>query len=62
MIFNPPPEELPKELGRRGGCGLAIATGILLIVIAPVAEEIFFRGFLYQAFRNSFGVLAGRAS
>ena len=59
MIFNPPEEELPKELGADEGVGLAIATGILLIVVAPVAEEIFFRGFLYQAFRNSFGVWPG---
>ena len=35
---------------------------MLLIVVAPFAEEIFFRGFLYQAFRNSFGVLARRAA
>ena len=40
-------------------CSLAIATGMLLIVVAPFAEELFFRGFLYQAFRNSFGVLPG---
>ncbi len=59
LVFNPPQEELPKELGAEEGVGLAIATGILLIVVAPVAEEIFFRGFLYQAFRNSFGVWPG---
>ena len=59
LVFNPPEEELPKELGADEGLGLAIATGVLLIVIAPFAEEIFFRGFLYQAFRNSFGVWPG---
>jgi membrane protease YdiL (CAAX protease family) len=59
LIFNPPEEELPKELGAEDSLGLAIATGVLLIAIAPVAEELFFRGFLYQAFRNSFGVLPG---
>ena len=32
---------------------------MLLIVVAPFAEEFFFRGFLYQAFRNSFGVWPG---
>ncbi len=61
VIFNPPEEELPKDLGAQEGVGLAIATAILLIVVAPVAEEIFFRGFLYQAFRNSFGVWPGAA-
>ena len=59
VIFNPPAEELPKELGAEEGVGLAIATACLLIVIAPFAEEIFFRGFLYQSFRNSFGVWPG---
>ena len=34
-------------------------TSMLLIVVAPFAEEFFFRGFLYRAFRNSFGVLPG---
>jgi membrane protease YdiL (CAAX protease family) len=59
LVFNPPEEELPKELGAEEGVGLAIATAILLIVVAPLAEEIFFRGFIYQAFRNSFGVWPG---
>ena len=59
LIFTPPEEELPKELGAEDSVGLAIATGILLIAIAPIAEEIFFRGFIYQAFRNSFGIWGG---
>ncbi|HZO60878.1 MAG TPA: type II CAAX endopeptidase family protein [Solirubrobacterales bacterium] len=59
LIFSPPEEELPKELGAEDSVGLAIATGVLLIAIAPIAEEVFFRGFLYQSFRNSFGVWPG---
>jgi membrane protease YdiL (CAAX protease family) len=59
VLFSPPEEELPKELGAEESVGLAIATGVLLIAIAPVAEEVFFRGFLYQAFRNSYGVWPG---
>jgi membrane protease YdiL (CAAX protease family) len=59
LIFSPPEEELPKDLGADESVGLAIATGFLLVVIAPVAEEIFFRGFVYQAFRNSYGVWPG---
>ena len=59
VIFDPRSEQLPDELGAEEGVGLAIATGVLLIVIAPFAEEVFFRGFLYQAFRNSFGVWPG---
>jgi membrane protease YdiL (CAAX protease family) len=59
VIFDPPAEELPEELGANEGVGLAIATGLLLVAVAPVAEEVFFRGFLYQALRNSFGIWPG---
>ena len=39
-----------------------ISSIILLVVvslIAPVCEEIFFRGFIFQAFKKSWGVFAG---
>jgi uncharacterized protein len=39
-----------------------ISYRILLIavsIIAPVAEEVFFRGFLYSAFKKTWGVTAG---
>jgi len=32
---------------------------LLTVIIAPVAEEVFFRAFLYQAFRERYGILAG---
>jgi uncharacterized protein len=60
VLVDPPSEQLPSGLEDADqNLLLAIATGMLLIVVAPLAEEIFFRGFLYQAFRNSFGVLPG---
>ncbi len=60
MLVDPPSEQLPSGLEDADqNLLLAIATGMLLIVVAPFAEELFFRGFLYQAFRNSFGVLPG---
>jgi membrane protease YdiL (CAAX protease family) len=39
-----------------------ISSNILIAVtavVAPFCEEIYFRGFLYQAFKRNFGVLAG---
>lgn len=33
-----------------------IAIFLITVVIAPVVEEIFFRGFLYQAIKNNYGV------
>jgi len=60
VLVDPPSEQLPSGLEDADqNLLVAIATGMLLIVVAPLAEEIFFRGFLYQAFRNSFGVLPG---
>ena len=60
VLVDPPSEQLPSGLEDADqNLLLAIATGMLLIVVAPLAEEVFFRGFLYQAFRNSFGVLPG---
>ncbi len=40
----------------------SISSNTLLVIvtlIAPLSEEIFFRGFLYQAFKKSWGVNAG---
>jgi uncharacterized protein len=60
VLVDPPSEQLPSGLEDAGqNLLVAVATGMLLIIVAPVAEEVFFRGFLYQAFRNSFGVLPG---
>jgi membrane protease YdiL (CAAX protease family) len=60
VLVDPPSEQLPNGLEDADqNLLLALATGMLLIVVAPLAEEVFFRGFLYQAFRNSFGVLPG---
>jgi len=60
LLVDPPSEQLPSGLEDADtDLVLALATGLLLIGIAPLAEEVFFRGFLYQAFRNSFGVLPG---
>ena len=60
VLVDPPSEQLPTGLEKADeNLLLAIPTGMLLILVAPLAEEIFFRGFLYQAFRNSLGVLPG---
>jgi len=60
VLVDPPSEQLPSGLENADqDLLLAIATGMLLILVAPFAEELFFRGFLYQAFRNSLGVLPG---
>ena len=59
VIVNPPQEDLPQQLGADESTLLAVVTGIFVIVVAPFAEEFFFRGFLYQALRNSWGTVLG---
>lgn len=51
------PVELPAQLefDRPGALVLAI-TGIGVVAVAPVAEEIFFRGFLFRAIRRWAGL------
>jgi CAAX protease family protein len=59
VLANPPSDELPQEFGAERSTVLAVFTGIFVIGVAPVIEEFFFRGFLYQAFRSRFGVIGG---
>ena len=56
-LANPPADDLPQQLGADRSTTLAIITGIFVIVVAPPVEEFFFRGFLYQALRNRFGIV-----
>lgn len=58
-IFKPPQDDLPQSFGAESALGLAIATGVVVILIAPVVEEFFFRGFVYASFRNRLGVWPG---
>jgi len=60
-LFSPPEDDLPQELGASESTTLAIITGIFVIAVAPPVEEFFFRGFLYQAFRNRIGVWGAAA-
>lgn len=45
-------------LGTDGGFVAALAFSLAAIVVAPVAEELFFRGFVYRALRNRMAVWA----
>ena len=46
------PQELPDELGANGPLLNALAVVVLVTVIAPLGEELFFRGFFFGAVRN----------
>jgi CAAX protease family protein len=59
VLVNPPTEDLPDQLGADESVALAVITGLFVVVVAPFVEEFFFRGFLYQALRNSWGTILG---
>lgn len=52
---SPIQEEIYKLISRPG---MQIAIAIFSILLAPFVEEVYFRGFSYQAFRKSWGVKA----
>lgn len=49
-------QTVTRDLGADQGTAGLIAAGLVVIVVAPIAEEFFFRGFFYGALRNRFSV------
>jgi membrane protease YdiL (CAAX protease family) len=54
-------DDLPEELGVDGSTAALVAVSILVCVLAPIAEELFFRGFCFTALRRALGMLPGAA-
>lgn len=52
-------EELPDQLGADSGTLALCAAAFLVTVVAPVAEEFFFRGYIFGALRNWKGMWIG---
>ncbi len=51
-LVHPHQEDVTRDLGFGHGAVGAIAAGILIVVAAPISEEIFFRGFIFGGFRS----------
>jgi membrane protease YdiL (CAAX protease family) len=49
-------DDLPDQLGADNGTLALLAVAFLVCVIAPLAEEVFFRGYFFTALRNWKGV------
>lgn len=45
-------ESLPDELGVESGAAALAATAVLVTVLAPIAEELLFRAYVFPALRN----------
>jgi membrane protease YdiL (CAAX protease family) len=57
-VVQPDTEQtVAQDLGANQGTLGMIAAGFMVICIAPVAEEFFFRGFFYRALRSRYSVL-----
>jgi membrane protease YdiL (CAAX protease family) len=56
-IVHPKTEKLLEQLGANEGTTLLVLSAVLTCVVAPMCEEILFRGFIYTALRNWRGVL-----
>jgi membrane protease YdiL (CAAX protease family) len=58
VIVQPDTEQtVTQDLGADEGTLGLIAAGFMVICVAPVAEEFFFRGFFYRALRSRYSVL-----
>jgi membrane protease YdiL (CAAX protease family) len=49
---SPKDDQLPQQLGVDDSTAAMLAVAFLVAVVAPVAEEFFFRGFFFTALRN----------
>ena len=51
--IQPEQEDITRELGADEGVLGSIAAGLLIVVAAPLSEEIFFRGFMFGGLRRT---------
>jgi uncharacterized protein len=59
-IFGEPPEQdLVRDLKETQDTAVLIGFGVLTCLVAPLAEEFFFRGFLFSVLASRIGVAAG---
>lgn len=51
-LLQPEQEDVTRELGFGQGTLGTVAAGFLIVIAAPVAEEVFFRGFMFAGIRS----------
>jgi uncharacterized protein len=52
-------DDLAKDLGAEESALKLAGVALLVLVVAPISEEFFFRGFMFQALWRRFGFVAG---
>lgn len=53
LVAQPEQTDIAEELGVDVSALAAVAAGALIVVVAPLAEEIFFRGFFFGGLRSA---------
>jgi membrane protease YdiL (CAAX protease family) len=56
LVGQPDQQELTRDLKDEQSLAALIAYGLLLAFVAPLAEELFFRGFTYGVLREKLGI------
>jgi uncharacterized protein len=56
-VLNPSKEKLLEQLGTNEGTLLLVLSAALTCVVAPICEEMLFRGYIFTALRNWRGTL-----
>jgi membrane protease YdiL (CAAX protease family) len=60
QIFgNPPDQQLVTDIKRESNDALLAGFAVMTCVVAPVAEEVFFRGFMFRVFNAKLGPVWG---
>src|SRR5829696_6212024 len=59
LVGEPDQQELTRDLREEGSLAALIGYGVLLAFVAPLAEELFFRGFVFGVLRERIGVAWG---
>jgi uncharacterized protein len=58
-VFNPEPEKLLDKLGTNETTSLLVLSAALTCVLAPICEELLFRGYIFTALRGWCGTWLG---
>ena len=59
LVFAPEQEDITRELGGDSGVLGTVIAGVLIVIVAPISEEIFFRGYLFRGMRNGMHAVLG---
>jgi hypothetical protein len=51
-VIHPHQEDVTRDLGFGHGAFGAVAAGVLIVIAAPISEELFFRGFIFGGLRH----------